>query len=306
MKYFGEFLRFSRSERRGIITLVIIIILLLILDILLDDLVHQKEKNNFSEFKKEIIAFKKSLKKKEESFSYSNTSGKNTEEELIELFEFDPNKATRAELNKLGLSDKQINTIKKYLTKGGKFYKKEDLKKIYGIGESTYNRLKDYIIITEKQDSKQIVSKKDTLNNHSVDIFENLKINLNDADTSKLVLLDGIGEVYAQRICKYRELLGGYVNADQLKEVYGLPENTVVNIQGKLRIDSASVIKININRAEFKELIRHPYIDKYQTQAILKYRKIKGNISEIKELYKNNIFTLEELKKLQPYLSCKE
>jgi len=305
----GEFFHFSRKERKGIISLMMIILLLVLLDFFLDYFIPEHKTQRDSKFKKEILAFESSLKTKDinktEAFNHYTPEEKGNNK-VAELFFFDPNTATRYELARLGLSDKQINTLKKYLTKGGEFYKKEDLKKIYGIGESTYNRLKDYIDIEKKQDNKPVISRKNTLQDQPIEILKKVKIDLNEADTSQLILLKGIGSIYAGRICKYRELLGGYVSIDQLTEVYGLPEMTVSNMEDKVKIDSLNIQRINVNKAEFKDIIKHPYIDKYQTQAILKYREIKGSISDLNELSVNNIFTIEELRKLKPYLSCKK
>jgi hypothetical protein len=47
----------------------------------------------------------------------------------------------------LGLRDKTIKTIENYLSKGGHFYKPEDLQKIYGLHDDEYERLKPYIKI---------------------------------------------------------------------------------------------------------------------------------------------------------------
>ena len=45
----------------------------------------------------------------------------------------------------LGFSSSQIKTLLNYRNKGGVFYKKEDLLKIYGIKERQYKYLESYI-----------------------------------------------------------------------------------------------------------------------------------------------------------------
>ncbi|MBN1108862.1 MAG: helix-hairpin-helix domain-containing protein, partial [Bacteroidales bacterium] len=51
-------------------------------------------------------------------------------------------------------------------------------------------------------------------------------IELNTCDSAMLEALPGLGPVLSARIIKYRKLLGGYVSAEQLREVYGLSEET--------------------------------------------------------------------------------
>ena len=104
-------------------------------------------------------------------------------------------------------------------------------------------------------------------------------LNLNSCDSASLEALPGIGPVLSARIIKYRNLLGGYVSADQLKEVYGLPEETFDMISSRVFTDSLSVRKIRINEADYKELIRHPYFQESEVSAILKYRELKGKIT---------------------------
>ena len=49
-------------------------------------------------------------------------------------------------------------------------------------------------------------------------------------------------------------------------------------IKGRLFADSSAIRKININSAGYRELIRLPYIEKYDVSAILKCRELEGRI----------------------------
>ena len=52
------------------------------------------------------------------------------------------------------------------------------------------------------------------------------------------------------------------MHRDQLKEVYGLTEETFELISPRVFADSLAVRKIKINEADFKVLVRHPYFQK--------------------------------------------
>lgn len=127
-------------------------------------------------------------------------------------------------------------------------------------------------------------------------------IDINDCDSSLLVTLPGIGPVLSSRIIKYRNLLGGYVSVSQLREVYGLPDETFEMILPLITVLSQDVHKIQINKAGFKELLRHPYLEKSEVSAILKYRELKGTIGDVNDLIDHKLITEERALKILPYL----
>lgn len=128
------------------------------------------------------------------------------------------------------------------------------------------------------------------------------RLNLNSCDSASLEALPGIGPVLSARIIKYRNLLGGYVSAEQLKEVYGLTEETFDMISARVFADSLAVREIRINEADFKVLIRHPYFKKNEVSAIIKYRELKGKINGIGEMTENNLISPETATKIGAYL----
>jgi competence protein ComEA len=132
------------------------------------------------------------------------------------------------------------------------------------------------------------------------------KIDLNSCDSASLEALPGIGPVLSARIIRYRNLLGGFASVSQLSEVYGLPEETFNMISGRLTADSSAIKKININVADYKQLIRLPYFDRYEVAAILKYRELKGRIGDMNEMVENKLITKEKLIKTRPYLNLGE
>ena len=99
-----------------------------------------------------------------------------------------------------------------------------------------------------------------------------LKVELNGADTLTLQLLHGIGPVYAQRIVRYRDRLGGFVSPTQLLEVYGFTPDLLAHISPYLELDSSAVNRIDINSVGLKQLAKHPYIEYYQARDIIRLR----------------------------------
>jgi len=127
-------------------------------------------------------------------------------------------------------------------------------------------------------------------------------LELNTCDSSALEALPGIGPVLAARILKYRNLLGGYVTTDQLKEVYGLSAETFDLIREHVKADAGLVRKVNLNTADYKGIARLRYLEKADIRMILKYRELNGTIRSVDDLVKNKIITPEKAERVRGYV----
>jgi DNA uptake protein ComE-like DNA-binding protein len=128
-------------------------------------------------------------------------------------------------------------------------------------------------------------------------------LELNTCDSASLESLPGLGPVLSSRIIKYRNLLGGFASVEQIREVYGLPEETYKLVSVMLKADSGLIRKIPVNSADYRQLIHLPYFERSEVSAILKYRELMKRIENIGELVENKIITPEKAKKISPYLS---
>ena len=127
-------------------------------------------------------------------------------------------------------------------------------------------------------------------------------IDLNRADSVQLLPLPGIGPVFARRIIKYRNLLGGFFRVDQLMEVYGMKEETLELVKDKIFADTSAIRTFNLDSASFKDLLRHPYLEYEDVKALVEYRDFKGKIQSKQELQDNFILADSVLQKVLPYL----
>ncbi len=198
------------------------------------------------------------------------------------LFQFDPNTIKTADWQRMGLNEKTSKTIEKYVSKGGKFYKPEDLLRIWGMPEGFYDRVKDYITITS-------VTKNYPSNNYENKPFtrEERKptvVNINEADTSAFIALPGIGSKLSMRIIGFRDKLGGFYSVDQIGETYGLPDSTFQKLKGRFQVEGSTIKKINVNTATKDELKAHPYIRWNLANAIVEYRNQHGAFKSLDDL----------------------
>lgn len=64
-----------------------------------------------------------------------------------------------------------------------------------------------------------------------------VKININTASKEELMLLDGIGDVMAERILAYRAEHGAFESIEQLQEIKGIGEKTYADLQAYVTIE---------------------------------------------------------------------
>lgn len=273
----NDYFYFNQKERRGIFALLSIILILIGINIfVIPQLGKEKaiDKNTF-------IAWVDSLTQK---------SNEEVEKKIIDYFKFDPNLIAKEEWLKLGLGENQIKIILNYRKAGGKFLEKGDIKRIYSISDEQYSALEPYITIpTSTFANKTVPTQKSA-------------IELNAADSIDLIKISGIGPVFASRILKYRHLLGGYTQPSQLMEVYGIDSAKFRNIKNNFTAcDTSKIIQLNINTANFRELLKHPYISYEFVKFIVNARKEEG-FNSLGDLLKRKIVSDSLFKKLQPYL----
>lgn len=131
-------------------------------------------------------------------------------------------------------------------------------------------------------------------------------IDLNRCDTSALISLPGIGPVFASRIIRYRDLLGGFHSIDQLLEVYGMDSERLQGFREQVTVDARDVKKINVNRISFSDLLRHPYLEYDDVRMIFRKRDQKGVLDGFAGF--DTLFPAgkEQWQKVAPYLHCGE
>ncbi len=126
-------------------------------------------------------------------------------------------------------------------------------------------------------------------------------IDLNHADSASLRSVKGIGEKSVAAIMNYREKLGGFYSAEQLRDLNVIMDSNYEKIITQIFVDSCDISKIDVNFALAKELSRHPYIAP-KLRRLLHKRGLKGGWNSIEEMIDDKIFSREEAQQVRPYL----
>jgi competence protein ComEA len=315
-EFVNDYLTFSRKERIAVIAIAVLIIFIILSPKILS---HKtlSSRNTVPDTAWMSAAKKLEIKEAESKdrkpFNTQSDDNDNayqydrTVTSSGSLFYFDPNTLDAEGWKKLGLRDKTIHTIQNYLSKGGHFKKPEDLQRIYGLFPNEYARIAPYIKIGSGEEVKSNTNYTDKppVENEPPKTYTSRYsiIEINSTDTAALVALPGIGSKLAMRIVNFRDKLGGFYSINQVGETYGLPDSTFQKIKQYLKLDNASVKKININTATVDELKVHPYIKYSIANPIIAYRNEHGPFSKVEDIKKVMAVTDEVYGKIAPYLT---
>jgi competence ComEA-like helix-hairpin-helix protein len=247
----------------------------------------------------ELIAFSESLSEKEQTavrsdpYSKSNPGHPEKQSSFLKPNVFDPNVVSEKQLMEMGLNGFVAGNIVRYRLSGGKFIHKEDIYRIYGMDKESLEVLLPFIqlpSITEESESRPQYEK------------TGISVNLNSCTLEELSGLPAIGKSRSERIIKYRQLLGGFISAEQLKEVYGINDSVYSVIIPYITIDTSGLRKFDVRTAGFKELLQHPYLEYPDVESIIRYRDFAGDAAGLQGIVEMEVLPPEILLRISPYL----
>ncbi len=210
-----------------------------------------------------------------------------------QLAPFDPNLLDAPTAISLGIPPKTAKNIEKYLQKGGRFRKKEDLQKIYGLSESDYHRLEPYISIAPQNNS----------NNHS-----------NYADKNN--------NSYAQRAAAGNEAMAdnppqnndpaaeqriepALFSTDNGQWKAGNSDNAARRPAFTNKTADFANLKIDINSADTTEWKKLPGIGTGRAKMIVKFRNNLGGFATIEQVKETFALPPEVYDQIAPKLENK-
>ena len=295
-----DFFYFSKSERRAVLfllTLLFVFICMWVLFPVKEEETLEQDQEGIEEIKNFLAGVHEMEERQSLQYSYDKPKKRK-----VVLAAFDPNSADSIDFLQRGLPPFIAHTILQYRRAGGKFRTADDFSRVYGLSSEEFKILKPYIRIAEvfrrKQDTLHAVKKmrKDTLAVYKYP--EGTLVDLNEADTTELKKIPGIGSGIARMIVAYRNRLGGFYDTAQLKEVDYVNEDMLK----WFKLENASIHRINANKAGLDKLRSHPY-NFYKALVIMDYRRKKGKLKSLSQLSLYEEFTEKDLERLSYYLT---
>ena len=191
----------------------------------------------------------------------------------VESFRFNPNTVSVEDLQRLGFSQKQAQSIENYRSKGGRFRRKSDFAKSFVVADSVYGRLESYIDIP--------------------------LLDIHKADSAAFDDLPGIGPYFAAKMVWYRERLGGYSYPEQLMDIYNFDESKYKGLSDLICCSPPSE-PFRLWQLPADSLRIHPYIGgRREAEAIVLLRKKYPSDSlSVDLLERAGILPVEKCKKL--------
>lgn len=268
---------------------------------------EKNEKIDFSAFEQEIATFTS-----QQASSDTEGSAYAIQNDEPVLFPFNPNNAAQEDLIRLGLSPKVATTVIHFREKGGRFFKKEDLKKIYGLKATDYERLEKYITLENTGGFSQKnygtpPQYKDYNNAKNTPRTIELKTFDPNTATENELLGFGLEEKTVKVLLKYREKGGVFRTKEDLKKVYGLSDIDFLRINQYVQIaenqfvakeraattpngtlpkkaENAGMVTIDLNRANLDDFLVLRGIGRTFAARIIEHRERLGGFSSLNQL----------------------
>lgn len=316
MKLFRDFFFYTRNQRRGILLLVAAIVAVWTVNWWLRPAERSFPQTDAAYMDSLITDYKDFLAsvKYQDSIQEQRFKPQDRPARRPEPRPFDPNEADSALLCRIGLPGWMARNVVRYRQKGGVFRKPEDFRRIYGMTDERFETLRPYIRIAHQDTAtapatadkiQPDTTSKDSTRKPAIPLFQHVRkypagtiIELNQADTTELKKIPGVGSVIARMIVKYRTRLGGYYSVSQLKDIRLRADL----LEPWFSVDTTAIRRINLNKGGTAFLRRHPYINFYQARAIVEWRKEHGPLKDLTPFEQHPDFTKEDLERLRHYV----
>ena len=290
-QFFRQYLNFNQTQRIGMLGLLGLIIAaqlaIFFVDFSADSFNENvNEKQQWLSFQSEID----SLKSEKENY-------------IPKTYPYNPNFITDYKGYKLGMSIIEIDRLHAFRKTNKYVNSAQDFQKVTKVSDSLLKVMAPFFKFPDWVNKR---------NENSYQKFENKAYpkkevlavkDLNAATQEDLMKVYGIGEGYSVRILKEKEKYGAFVSMEQLSDIWGLPPETIDNLNKAFKIITfPNVKKIKINEASVKELMQFPLFKYALAREIVIYRSSNGDIQNSADLTKIKGFPVDKSKIIALYL----
>lgn len=271
MKTPPSFLTFNKSQRRGIVWTVVIFAVL-----------HfgirfypKPYPENETTFRLDSLT-----QQKVDSFAVvKSLSNKDT------IYPFNPNYISDFKAYQLDISMEVVRRIRAFRASGNYINSVKVFKQVTQLPNNEVDRISPYLKIPKPR-LPAIQPKK----------VARIKNEFNGATAADLQEVHGIGEAYANRIIDLRNKLGGFLDKNQLDDVWGLPPEVKQRVWLHFKLDALPLIKKkNINEMTIAQLSSLYYVSPSLASRIVAVRTQKETLASWDEL--DAIPQLDSIKK---------
>ncbi len=209
---------------------------------------------------------------------------------------FNPNFFNDYKGYQLGLSPEELDRLYSFREKGTFVNSANEFQKVTLISDSLLLQISPYF---KFPDFTRIANNKKPVRKEIEKV-----IDLNSATEEELRSISGIGLVLSGRILKFRRSLGGFLDEEQLYDVYGLEPHVAQRAMKKFKVlVKPAITEININTASAEEISSLVYIKRNLAERIVAYRNEVGKFDSITQLTKIEDFPITKIHRIALYLA---
>lgn len=292
-KTIQTYFKFTKEQRKGIFFLFLIIVVLQLVYFFVD----------FSSVSKEYPEKQKWLSLQSEMDSLK-MDAKNSKPKI---YLFNPNFISDYKGYKLGMSVQEIDRLLAFRKENKYVNSAKEFQNVTKVSDSILNVMAPYFKFPDWVNNKKQNTKFKEYTSYQNQAFAKKEkivfIDINEATKEDLVKIYGIGDAVSIRILKQKELLGGFVSMEQMKDVWGLSPEVIENLNTHFKVLALPRFKkIEINNASLKELSQFHYFRYSLAKEIVTYRSMNGNIKNIEDLTKIKGFPVDKANLIGLYL----
>lgn len=212
---------------------------------------------------------------------------------------FNPNFITDFKGYKLGMSVEEIDRLLAFRKTNRYVNSAEEFQQVTQVSDSLLHAIAPYFKFPDWVNKRNAGYK----TSRFVKKEANAKRDINLASAEDLKAVYGIGDGLSARILKEKEKLGGFVNMKQIEDIWGLSDEAIENINKGFTVQALPAVKkVNINKANLKELMQFPYFKYPTAKAIVTFRSMNGAIQSVEELTKISEFPVDKIEIIALYL----
>ena len=284
------YFKFSKSQRLGLFALLLGIVVFQLLYFFID---FQKKPDKVDLKQNQWLA----LPIPKDSVSKYSKNG------ATKRYPFNPNFITDFKGYKLGMSVAEIDRLLAFRKTNRYVNSAKEFQEVTLVSDSLLRTIAPYFKFPDWVNQRN--QKKNSFFKTTLPFKKEPKpiLDINLATAEDLKKVYGIGDGLSARILKEKEKFGGFVSMDQLEDVWGLSPEVIEKINESFAVKGIPDLeKLNINKANMKELMRFPYFRYPLAKAIVTFRSMNGEIKNTADLAKISGFPVDKINIIALYL----
>lgn len=208
------------------------------------------------------------------------------------LTSFNPNFITDYRGYVLGMTETEIDKLHAYRAQGKYVNSAKEFQQITGVTDEWLSKHQSYFkfpqFASNAKNYAEVRPQRKDINTISYD---------------GLVAIKGIGDYSARKIINERDKFGGFVDTKQFRFIENLPADVYAILNKNFFIGQRPKIdKINLNRANIKDLQRIPYVNYKVARSIVVYRSKQNVPINEKDLQQIPDFPMDKFEIITLYL----